>query len=314
MQRCPLLLLLFLAACDGEVIGDTFDTGTKPPVDTGVEDSGMVVPDSGTPDTGPAMCVDLIVFADADGDQYGVSGEQLGVCLFPGEEQEGYAREAGDCKASDPWANPGATEICNDYYDDDCDSMDEACPTTNQAAIEVPQWDCISDPIPNNVYAYALFADGATYFQANGCFVFFEGLANEFYVQRVNLNRVSTAASCTQVSGCTCPSSPSYDRRMYAMTKSETVDPCTELSIVDHGGEMQAVSNDCRKFLYQLHYPASPPPPYSFIAGSLEAMERRIALYPTAEIVCAANPPNGFLPFVQLLSTTIEKNTGFVKK
>ncbi len=277
----------------------------------------LEVPDSGAidkPDSGPPACVDLTVFGDADGNQYGVSTDTLSVCLRSGEEEPGYSRQAGDCKPTDPWANPSAPEICNDYYDDNCDDVDEACPTTNEAMLDVPAWDCLGSSIPSNVYAYALFADGGTYFHPNGCFVFFEGLPNEFYVQRLSFTPVSTDASCTQINGCVCPSSPSYDRRMYAVTKSDVVDPCTQLSIIDHGGETQPVSTDCRKFLYQMHWPTMPPPPYSYVAGSLEALDRRITLYPIVEIVCANNPPNGFLPFASLLSTPIQKNPGFAKK
>lgn len=77
---------------------------------------------------------------------------------------------------------------------------------------------------------------------------------------------------------------------------------------------MQTVSTDCRKFLYQMHWPAVPPPAYSFVAGSLETIERRLELFPTLEIICAADLPHTYLPFASLLSTPIEKNSGFVKK
>jgi hypothetical protein len=290
---------------DSGVTQDQRDATTNTDPDSGVNNE----PDSGT----IAQCTDLTVFEDVDMDSYGVSGTTMDVCLRPGEEVAGYSRQAGDCRANDPWANPTADEICNDHVDDNCDSADQACPTTQTASIDVPSWDCVSGTPPANVYAYALFTNGGGYYQANGCFVFFEGLLNEFYVQRMNVNRVNQAASCSQIDGCVCPSDsgwPSYDRRLYAWTLAGTPDSCAEIRVIDHGGETQPVSNDCRKYLYQLHYYDIP---YSYIAGSEASMDRRLSLFPTVEIACASEQYQQ-LPFRTLLTAAVTRNPGFVKK
>jgi hypothetical protein len=322
-------LILMFAACsgggdDGPDARAATDTGTNnPPPDGGQvggqPDTGtmMTPPDAGTtptPDAGiNGMCTNLTVFADADDDAYGVSSQTQDACLLPGEELDGYARQAGDCRPNDPWANPSAEEICGDNVDDNCDQSDSLCPTTATAQIQVPTWDCINGPPPANVYAWAVYADGGTYFQPNGCFVFFEGLPNEFYVQRVNVTRANTDPSCEMISGCTCPSLegwPAYDRRLYAWTLRGDANDCPPMHIEDHGGMTQQVSSDCRKYLYQLHYYDIP---YSYVASSVDSLERRITLFPTVEIACAKEQyPQ--LPFTTLVTAPIQRNTSFVKQ
>lgn len=316
LGRLSLFTLLAAAACSSA-------DPPAPAADAGAN-LGVDASASGTPDGGEVersdggaeeMCTNLTVFRDADQDRYGTSADSMDACLLPGEELAGYSRQAGDCKDGDPWAHSGAEEVCGDYVDDDCDEADEACPTTQTAGLELPNWDCVSGPAPANVYAYALFSDGGSYYQPNGCFVFFEGLRNEFYVQRVNLNRVNQAAACAQLNGCVCPSDggwPSYDRRLFAWTLAGAPESCPEIRVIDHGGETQPVSNDCRKYLYQLHWPGREIP-YSFVAGSLESIERRVDVFPTVEIACASEQyPQ--LPFRTLLTAQIQKSSSFVKK
>lgn len=103
---------------------------------------------------------------------------------------------------------------------------------------------------------------------------------------------------------------PSYDRRLYAFTLRGTPESCPNLRIIDHGGETQKVSNDCRKYVVPLHYYDIPT---SFFAFSLRGIERRISLYPTLEIACASEQ-YAFLPFRTLVTAPIQKNPGFVKK
>lgn len=324
---CSFSLVFAACASDAEP-GDAVDAGLSNDSgmavdagtggDTGVRDSGVIsgvdagtLPDAGAGDAG--MCVDLTVFADRDMDGYGESTMTTDACLVPGQELPGYSRRAGDCNPEDPWSNPGATEICNDHFDDNCDNnSSETCPTTQTAGVNVPNWDCSGTP-PNNVYAWAVFTDGQGYYQNGGCFVFFEGLRDEFYVKH-NLARVSQAASCEQINGCVCPSLnnwPSYDRRLYAFTLAGN-DPaaCEEIVIQDNGNMAQAVSNGCRKYLYQLHYYDIP---YSYLAGSLAEIQRRIQLFPTLEVSCVRDAPHANLPYQNLLSTSIQLNPGFVK-
>ena len=261
---------------------------------------------------GEAMCTDLTVYADSDADGYGVEGETMMACLTPNETLEGYARAAGDCAESDGWVNPGAAEICGDRVDDDCDGGDAECPTTNPAGLTMPNWDCTDGAPPANVYAWAHFPEGNDYFQANACFVFFEGLPGEFYVERVNVTRTNDDPSCEDRNGCTCPSLngwPSYDRRLYAFTRQDVADEsCDEVWIQDHGGEDQPVSSSCRKYLYQLHYYDID---ISYIAASAEDLSRRLDRFPVVEIACAEDRPHANLPFQSLMRTTIQRNDGF---
>jgi hypothetical protein len=174
---------------------------------------------SGEPDAnsdGPLCGEQLAFYADEDGDSYGDEGVQECGDAAP----EGFAARAGDCALGDASVNPGADEICNDNVDDDCQGGDAVCPTTQGNGVDVPAWDCEDESPPANVYAWAKFEQDQPYFQAGGCFVFFEGLAGEFYVKH-NLQRANTSPDCAGINGCTCPSLngwPSYDRRLYAFT------------------------------------------------------------------------------------------------
>lgn len=256
------------------------------------------------------MCTDLTLYPDADADGYGVDGDTIMACLNPGEMRDGYARSSADCAPEDASRNPGADEICGDYVDDDCVGGDAECPTSELARLRYPEWDCLNGAAPDNVYGWAVFEQGNAYYQAGACFVFFEGLPGEFYVQRVNVERTSNAASCDQINGCTCPSLngwPSYDRRLYAFTKG-TDEPCSEVSIQDHGGEDQPVSSSCRKYLYQLHFYDID---VSYVAGSAEALDRRITRFPTVEIACAQDRPHVNLPFQSLMETPIRRNASW---
>ncbi|MCA9542260.1 MAG: hypothetical protein KC620_25360, partial [Myxococcales bacterium] len=256
------------------------------------------------------MCMDVQVYIDEDGDGYGVDAGAGLQCLAPDETPEGFARRSGDCAPRDPWARPMSAEICGDWVDDDCDGRDAPCPES-RPAVQVPDWRCDDNAPPANVYAWARFDNGGGYFVDGGCFVFFEGLPGEFYVQR-RVDRASNDASCTQINGCTCPSLngwPSYDRRLYAFTLAgDDPDACEAVQIIDHGGEQQPVSNHCRKYLYQMHFYEIP---FSFIAGSRADLDRRLSLFPTVEIACAADLPHRNLPYQSLVTAPIQRNANY---
>ncbi len=256
-----------------------------------------------------SMCVDTDVYPDRDADGFGVDAGAESRCLEVDDTPAGFARRSGDCRPRDTWANPDAAEICGDWVDDDCDGRDAPCPES-QPAVGVPDWRCEDDAPPPSVYAYARFDDGGGYFRDRGCFVFFEGLPGEFYVKRA-LDRASDAPRCLQANGCTCPSLngwPSYDRRLYAFTLAGDVADCAPIEIIDHGGETQPVSNDCRKYLYQLHFYDIP---YSFVAAGRETLDRRLDLFPTVEVACAADTPHANLPYQSLLTAPIVRNPAY---
>lgn len=256
------------------------------------------------------MCMDVRVYPDTDDDGFGVEAGAVDACLMPIEQREGFARAAGDCAPGDAWRNPAAEEICRDFVDDDCDGSDGACPES-RPGVQVPNWLCDENAPPANVVAWAKFDNGGGYFRDGGCFVFFEGHPGEFYVQR-RLERANNAAGCNNINGCTCPSLngwPAYDRRMYAFTTAANAAACPTLSIIDHGGEQQPVSNDCRKYLYQMHFYDIP---FSYVAGSLEALERRFELFPTVEVACVQDLPHANLPYQSLVTSAIQMNPGYV--
>jgi hypothetical protein len=175
--------------------------------------------------------------------------------------------------------------------------------------MQISRYDCNGNP-ENFVLAYASFPDGDDYFADGGCFVVFEGAPGEFYVKH-NLERANPECA-NSVAGCTCPTQPlgrtSWDRRLYALTLRGTPQACEDLELRDHGGEDQPVSNDCRKYLYQLHrYDI----PFSFFAGGLEVARRRIDLFPTVELACLRDAPHISLPFRSLLRREWVYNPGY---
>lgn len=256
-----------------------------------------------------AMCVETAVYPDEDGDGYGVEAGSVDQCLEPGEAVDGFAREGGDCRPGDVLAHPNAQEVCGDQVDDDCDGADQACPAS-MPGMRNPVWNCMGEA-PANVYAWARFPDGGGYFVDNGCFIFFEGVPDEFYVMR-QLDRANDDRSCEQLNGCTCPSLngwPAYDRRMYAFTLRGAPEDCEIITLIDHGGDDQPVSNDCRKYLYQMHWYELP---HSYVGRGEEAVRRRLELFPSVEVACTRDSPHANLPYQTLLNAPIELNPNFV--
>ena len=257
------------------------------------------------------------VYKDADED--GQGDTQMSMVADSCDLPQGYALGDGDCKDMDPIAYTGAEGVCGDFVDDDCDDVDEKCPESLPAKqLMIPSWDCASKTLPpENVYGYANIETPGDRLKPGACFVFFEGAKDRFYVKAFG---IEAAMDCEKPQfGCICPSTqgkPSYDRRLYAFSlrAGVTTKACAEVALIDNGKEEQPVSNQCRKYLYQLHARAvTKPIEFSHVASSLEALEHRLKFFPTVEIACAADKPRDFLPFASLASAPVTKNTGFVK-
>jgi hypothetical protein len=85
--------------------------------------------------------VELLLFADEDGDHYGAGEVALHACT----KVRGYAVVAGDCEDGDPAVHPGAPESCElPAFDRDCDGVDNdlpggcACKSGSERACPLP--------------------------------------------------------------------------------------------------------------------------------------------------------------------------------
>ncbi len=331
-QRLLLVSLMFLLTCTACSEDDAISPGTDPAENnntgennaTNNSNSANNASNNSTPNNAAnnaannstfennsvGLCGnETAFFEDIDGDGFGDTDSLMRAM----EPIDGFAPASGDCALDDASRNPDAHEICNDILDDDCDGEDMECPTTQANDLNLPGWDCNGDA-PANVYAWAKFEQGNGYYQDGGCFVFFEGLPGEFYVQH-NLEPIAREGSedgCLDTrNGCVCPSGgtwPSYDRRLYAFTRQAQTDDCPEISVRDHAGEEQVVSNKCRKYLYQLHFYDIP---YSYIASGTDALEDRLAAFPQVEVACAEDAPHANLPYASLMTTNIMRNDNF---
>jgi predicted outer membrane repeat protein len=105
-------------------------------VTTDAGGNNRFVDDPGTTDTGTgtAPIVDMGAYEaipttwyrDADGDGYGNAAKTKVSVAQP----NGYIADATDCNDSSAAVHPGATEVCGNGIDEDCDGEDAACPTT----------------------------------------------------------------------------------------------------------------------------------------------------------------------------------------
>ncbi len=245
---------------------------------------------------------------------------------------------AGEDAAVDEPLSCDGVGICDDNFKDTCDAMPDTCPTTQASGIDEPTWDCTGEP-PANVYAYATFADGTTVAGANlapgACVVFFEGAKDLFYAKWFKFGPKTFSQDCTEYDGCICPSSGgvfgnNWDRRLYAFTWDGN-ESCAKIALIDHdmnaaGGSTndQAVSNDCRKYLYALHgdgavaaiAPDGQPAfdlPFSYVAGSLPALKRRLTDFPKVEVSCVEVKGPG-VAGARLMASDVKTNAGFKQK
>lgn len=251
-------------------------------------------------------CQETPLYQDLDGDGQG-SGQSVDTeCLLPGQQPSSpeLVRESGDCNDGDPLQYTGASGICNDRVDDDCDSMDEACPTSQPDSTTLPSWDCTNDSPPDNVYAWARFDAGNSNINP-GCFVFFAAKKDLFYVQRVGLDDTD---SCQRTGGCICQfdGGNGYDQRLYAFTTHEDTSSCEDIQL---GDGQNSVSNACRKYLYHMYDDSRH---YAFAANNADDLNARLEAFNRVEIACVKDVTFSSFPFQTILSTGITTNPNFV--
>lgn len=251
-------------------------------------------------------CVDTPLFMDGDGDGQGGGASTSSECLAPGEQPSDVTlvRDGGDCDDQDPLQYTGASGICGDRVDDDCDDEDEKCPESQPASTLLPSWDCTDSAPPANVYAWARFEQGNSHINP-GCFVFFAAQKDLFYVQRVGLDDTDT---CQRGQGCICQfdGGNGYDQRLYAFTRDADAQPCADIELGDGDN---TVSNSCRKYLYHMYNDSRG---YSFAATGEAAIKERLEAFESVEIACVKDVTFSGFPFQQLLSASVTFNEDFV--
>ncbi len=72
-------------------------------------------------------------YADADDDGYGDDTTEASYCDDPGT---GYSTTGGDCDETAADVNPGETEVCNDWTDNDCDGTDNGCSPSGSTTVD----------------------------------------------------------------------------------------------------------------------------------------------------------------------------------
>ncbi|MFN4255121.1 MAG: MopE-related protein, partial [Saprospiraceae bacterium] len=106
-------LQTYYADLDGDGYGDPNNTilaATAP--------GGYVSNDDDCDDSNPNL--PTIFYADTDGDSYGVAGGGTTLaCATP----PGFSPNDEDCNDSNPAINPGATEVCGNGVDENCDTF-----------------------------------------------------------------------------------------------------------------------------------------------------------------------------------------------
>ncbi|NOY27372.1 MAG: hypothetical protein GXP62_16015 [Oligoflexia bacterium] len=104
--------------------GDCDDTNFD--VNPGVDElcSTIGVDDNCNDLVDEASAADAVTFyRDADGDGYGLSTDTTSACAAP----DGYVDNTGDCDDNCDVCWTGASEVCNDYLDNDCDGTGNDC-------------------------------------------------------------------------------------------------------------------------------------------------------------------------------------------
>ncbi|UGS20584.1 YDG domain-containing protein [Flavobacterium cyclinae] len=111
--------------------GDGYGSTTTVMLCDSTLQEGYSVNNTDCDDTNAAVWRTGDFYVDADADTYG-TGEAVSLC-YGTNTPAGYATRAGDCNDSSASVNPGATEICGNGIDDNCNgSIDEGCVVYSQ--------------------------------------------------------------------------------------------------------------------------------------------------------------------------------------
>ena len=92
--------------------------------------SGYVNNNTDCDDSDNSVSTGQTWYRDSDDDGYGDATNSLVDCVQP----DGYVSDSTDCDDGNELINPGATEVCNDSFDNDCDTLTDCADS-----------DCISD-------------------------------------------------------------------------------------------------------------------------------------------------------------------------
>ncbi|MBP9193162.1 MAG: S8 family serine peptidase [Saprospiraceae bacterium] len=116
--------------------GDGFGSTASAQLCAAIAPSGYASNNTDCDDNNAAVNTPQSYFVDADGDGYGSSVVSL---LCVSTAPQGYATFNGDCDDNNPAVNPGATEICGNNQDDNCNQLiDESCCNLIISALTTP--------------------------------------------------------------------------------------------------------------------------------------------------------------------------------
>ncbi len=126
-------LLMMLTACTSHPLCDYDRDGYCPPRDCNDYRPDLVEncdqnPATPAPATTPTPCP--VYYLDADGDGWGQDLSAVTLCDLP---PPAYVTRGGDCNDTDETIHPGATEICDDGVDNNCNGYVDGVSTTTRA-------------------------------------------------------------------------------------------------------------------------------------------------------------------------------------
>ncbi len=116
--------------------GDGFGSAVSAQLCAATAPSGYASNNTDCDDNNAAVHTPQSYYVDADGDGYGSSVTSLLCALTP---PQGYSALTGDCNDNNSAVYPGATEICGNNQDDNCNQLiDETCCNILVTAVTVP--------------------------------------------------------------------------------------------------------------------------------------------------------------------------------